>query len=88
MKTNREQTAIAVLAMGGYFRKALESVRVGRGGSIRKEQFRTRLYTATGRVVPGVAFQTHYALERRGILAHRECTSSSVWPQEWSLAVG
>lgn len=76
----REETALAVLAAGGYFRKALE--RHFHGG----EKFKMRLRAAGGAVVPGIGFATFYALKEAGKLAWRPCAKSSVWPEEWVLA--
>lgn len=75
----KAQKALEVLKDGGYWRKQLETSY--RGG----EKFKTRLRNAEGRVVPGFGIKTFCEHEDAGVLTHKECSSSSVWPQEWKL---
>lgn len=80
-KGTREELAVAVLREGGYFRKALETVRF-------REKFVTRLRAANGVVVKGVGFATFAKLEEAGMLERRECSKSSAWPTEWVMKGG
>lgn len=77
---NRTETATAVLAQGGYFRKQLEIKYMGR------EQFVTRLRDANGQIVRGVGFKTWAELQDSGKLRSRSCAPSSCWPEEWIAA--
>ncbi len=73
------ETALKVLAEGGYFRHQLETQY--RGG----EKFVTRLRDKNGHVVKGVGFQTRIKLEDAGKLKKRATLPSSTWPEEWVL---
>lgn len=75
---SRTDTAIQTLVAGGYFRKQLETQ--WKGG----EKFVTRLRDRAGHVVKGVGIKTFFELQDAGKLQHRDCASSSVWPQEWA----
>lgn len=75
----KAQKALAILEAGGYWRKQLETQ--WRGG----EKFVTRLRDASGRVVPGFGIKTFFEHEHANILTSKECSLSSVWPQEWKL---
>lgn len=77
---HRMVKAISVLRAGGYFRTALETVKISKYMS--REQFVTHLYDADRNKVPGVGFKTKLELEKRGALHWRECAPSSVWPTE------
>lgn len=77
--SKRAEACAALMRQGAYWRSQLESGWRGR------EQFETRLRAAGGGVIPGFGFQTWAEMEDAGLLAHKDCTSSSVWPQEWKL---
>jgi hypothetical protein len=72
----RTETAMKVLAAGGYFRRQLEAAYMG-------EKFKYRLKDAEGRTVRGIGFATFSKLEAR--LKMRDCERSSSWPMEWEL---
>lgn len=75
------EKAKAILAAGGYWRKALESSY--RGG----EQFQIRLRNERHFVVKGFGFATHKQMLEADLLASRVTAPSSLWPEEWVLKV-
>jgi len=77
--TSRTETALQVLAAGGYFRKQLENHYHG------GEKFKLRLRNVDGSVVKGIGSKTFYELQDAGKLVKRPCATSSVWPEEWTL---
>ena len=74
--TKRTETAMKVLAAGGYFRRQLERTYTG-------NKFKYRLKNANGETVRGVGFSTFCELEQQ--LRLRDCAPSSLWPMEWEL---
>lgn len=77
--SKRTETALAVLAEGGYFRQALERGFHGR------EQFKIRLRTKVGAVVKGVGHSTFHELIGGGKLISRPCAKGSAFATEWEL---
>jgi hypothetical protein len=64
--------ALKVLKEGGEFRYALEM-----SAYTRREQFKARLKTATGRTVRGIGVSTMYELKRHGLIVPANSTSVS-----------
>lgn len=66
--------ALNVLKEGGEFRYALEM-----SSYTRREQFKARLKTATGRNVRGIGVSTMYEVRDRGLIAPYHSTSVSTY---------
>ena len=79
--SKRAKTCEGLMMQGAYWRRQLETHY--KGG----EKFTYRLKSFNGHIIPGFSFQTWNELEAAGKLAHKECSSSSVWPTEWALKV-
>ena len=66
--------ALKVLNEGGEFRYALEM-----SSYTRREQFRARLKTASGRTVRGIGVSTMYQLKGHGLIVPANSTSVSTY---------
>ena len=66
--------ALEVLKEGGEFRYALET-----SSYTRREQFKARLKTASGRTVRGIGVSTMYELEGHGLIVPANSTSVSTY---------
>ena len=76
----RAQRVLDVCKAGGKVRYALESSY--RGG----EKFQTRVYDASGFVVPGLGYKSAAACIARGLLKSSPCSSSSAYASEYVAA--
>jgi hypothetical protein len=66
--------ALKVLKEGGEFRYALEM-----SSYTRREQFKARLKTASGRTVRGIGISTMYELKGHGLIIPANSTSVSTY---------
>ncbi len=66
--------ALDVLRRGGEFRYALET-----NSFTKREQFKARLRTASGRTVRGIGISTMYELKGQGLIAPANSTSVSTY---------
>jgi len=71
--TGRALRAAEIVRAGGYFETKLERNYHGR------DQFRTRLYDASGACVAGFGFAAHNACKAAGILRGRSMWRTSAW---------
>lgn len=83
--SKRAQNAIKLMNDGAYWRKQLETVRLGPSRFSFGEKFKRRLRNANGHPIKGFSDKTFFELEKAGLLQWRECPTSSVWPEEHIL---